>query len=229
MKKILMLLILGIFVALIFSGCAQQRVWSYKANPYVKTEPLVNKSVAVPPLADNRKNENTNLVSLMYIPLMPYGWMDLNTPEGGQQHMSSTLWLFKPPEDLAKAVAEEINNSGIFKEVFFTNRASEGELILKGNLLSTFYNGKLISYCMSFCGVYLWFIGLPAGTYENDLEISFELVESSTGNVLWNGTYKKDFSKTFWIYAPGADFRYDELLKEIMKDAIQSLKSKFAK
>jgi hypothetical protein len=229
MKKILMLLILSIFAALIFSGCAQQRVWSYKADPYVRTEPLVNKSVAVPPLADNRINENHNLVGLMYIPIIPYGWMNLNTPEGGQQHISSGLWLFKPPEDLAKAVAEEINNSGIFKEAFFTNRASEGELSLKGNVKSTFYNGKLLSYCISFAGVYLWFIGLPAGTYENNLEISFELVEPSTGKVLWNGTYKKDYSKVFWIYAPGADFRYDQLLKEIMKDVIQSLKSKFAK
>jgi hypothetical protein len=229
MKKILILLILSIFAALVFSGCSQQGVWSYKANPYLKTEPLMNKSVAVPPLADNRKNENTNLIGLMYIPIMPYGWMNLNTPEGGRQHMSSTLWLFRPPEDLAKAVAEEINNSGIFKEAFFTNSATEGELILKGNLLSTFYNGKLISYCMSIGGVYLWFIGLPAGTYENDLEISFELVESSTGKVLWNETYKKEFSKVFWIYAPGADFPYDELLKDIMKDAIQSIRSKFAK
>jgi len=229
MKKILMLLTLSIFVALIFSGCAQQRVWSYKANPYVKSEPLVNKSLAVPPLADKRINENTNLIGLMYLPILPYGWMNLNTPEGGQQHISSTLWLFRPSEDLAKAVAEEINSSGIFKEAFFTNRASEGELVLKGNLTSTFYNGKLFSYCISFGGVYLWFIGLPAGSYSNDLEISFELVESSTGRVLWNETYKKEFSKVFWIYAPGADFRYDELLKEIMKDVVQSLKSKFAK
>jgi hypothetical protein len=229
MKKILMLLILSIFVALIFSGCAQQRVWSYKANPYVKTEPLVNKSVAVPPLGDNRKNENTNLIGLMYIPLMPIGWMTLHTPEGGQKHISSGLWLFRPPEDLAKAVAEEINNSGIFKEAFFTNRASEGELILKSNLKSTYYYGSLISYCMSFYGAYLWLIGLPAGSYENNLEMDFELVESSTGRVLWNETYKKEFSKTFWIYAPGADFRYDLLLKDIMKEVIPSLKKKFAK
>ncbi len=225
MKKILVLLVLA---ALIFSGCAEQRVWSYKADPFVRTGPLVNKSVAVPPLADSRKNENTNLIGLMYIPLMPYGWMDLNTPEGGQRHISSGLWLFKPPEDIAKAVAEEINNSGIFKEAFFTNRASEGELILKSNLISTFYNGNLISYGLSVYGAYLWLIGLPAGSYGNNLEISFELMESSTGKVLWNETFKKEFSKTFWIYAPGADFRYDQLLKEIMKDAIPSLKKKLA-
>lgn len=229
MKKILMLLILGIFAALIFSGCSTQRVWTYKADPYVKTEPLVNKSVAVPPLADHRKNENTNLIVLMYIPIMPAGWMNMNTPEGGQMHVTSGLWLFKPPEDIAKAIAEEINNSGIFKEAFFTNRASEGELNLRGTLISTYYHGSLISYCMSFYGAYLWLVGFPAGSYGNDLEISFELVEASTGKVLWNETYKKDFSKVFWIYAPGADFRYDQLLKEIMKDVIQSLKTKFAK
>jgi hypothetical protein len=229
MKKILMPLVLSILAALIFTGCAEQRVWTYRADPYLRTEPLVNKSVAVPPLADNRINENTNLIGLMYIPIMPVGWMTLNTPEGGQRHISSGLWLFRPPEDIAKAVAEEINNSGIFKEAFFTNRPSEGELTLRGNLKSTYYYGNLISYCMSVYGVYLWFIGLPAGTYENNLEISFELVERTTGEVLWNGTYKKDFSKTFWIYAPGADFRYDQLLKEIMKEVIPSLKGKFAK
>jgi hypothetical protein len=118
MKKILMLLILGIFAALIFSGCASQRVWTYTADPYVKTEPLVDKSVAVPSFADNRIKENSNLIGLAYIPIMPLGWMTLNTPEGGQPHVASGLWLFKPPEDVAKAVAEEINNSGIFKEVF---------------------------------------------------------------------------------------------------------------
>jgi len=228
MKKIFILLILGIFAALIFGGCSTQRVWTYKAEPYVKTEPLLNKSVAVPPLADSRKNENTNLIGLFYIPIMPAGWMNLNTPEGGQMHMVSGLWLFKPPEDIAKAIAEELNNSGIFREAFFTNRASEGELTMKGNLISTYYTGTLISYCISFYGVYLWLIGLPAGSYGNDLEISFELVESSTGKVLWNNTYKKEFSKVFWIYAPGADFRYDLLLKDIMKEVIPSLKSKLA-
>ena len=227
MKKILMFLILGILTALIFSGCSTQRVWTYKADPYVKTEPLVNKSVAVPPLADSRENVNHNLIGLMYIPVMPFGWMNLNTPEGGQVHIASGLWLFRPPEDIAKAIAEEINNSGIFKEAFFTNRASEGDLVLKGNLKSTYYHGKLFSYCLSVYGVDLWLIGFPAGTYENNLEIAFELVEPSTGKVHWKGTYKKEYSKVFWIYAPGADFYYDQLLKDIMKEVIQSLKNKF--
>lgn len=187
----------------------------------------MSKSVAVTPLADNRENVNDNLIDVGYIPLMPLGWMHLNTPERGQAHVVSGPWLFRPKEEIAKAIAEEINNSGIFKEVFFTNSAAEGELNLRGNLKSTYFHGRILTYCISIFAGYLWFIGFPAGSYGNDLEISFELVESSTGEVLWNGTYKKEFSKVFWIYAPGSDFRYDQLLKDIMKNAIQSLKNKF--
>jgi hypothetical protein len=66
------------------------------------------------------------------VPLMPFGWQDLNTPEGIQMHCNSGLWFFKPSEDLAKAVADELSSAQIFKEVFFTNRASEGDLVLKG-------------------------------------------------------------------------------------------------
>ena len=219
---------LVIFALLTMMGCATQRVWSYKADPYVKTEPLVNKSVAVTPLADSRENINHNRIVLMYIPLLPYGWMELNTPEGVQMHVTSGLWFFKPPEDLAKAIAEEINNSGIFKEAFFTYRASEAGLNMRGNLKSTYYNGKLFSYCLSLYGADLWFIGFPAGSYENNLEISFELVDSATGKILWSDTYKKDYSKVFWIYAPGADFYYDQLLKDIMKEVIPSLKKNFS-
>lgn len=227
-KKKVVVIGLALFALLLMTGCMTQRVWTYKADPPVKTKPLVNKSVAVTPLADDRENINYNKIFFMYIPLLPYGWMDLNTPEGGQMHVTSGLWLFKPTEDIAKAIAEEINNSGIFKEAFFTNRASEAELNLRGNLKSTYYNGKLFSYGLSIYGADLWFIGFPAGSYKNDLEISLELVEYSTGKILWAETYKRDYSKVSWIYVPGADFYYDQLLKEIMKEVIPSLKKNFS-
>ena len=47
-------------------------------------------------------------------------------------HITSGLWLWRPNEDIAKATAEEINAAHIFKEVFFTNRATEGNLITSG-------------------------------------------------------------------------------------------------
>lgn len=225
LSKLICVVLLSVLFA---SGCASQRVWTYKAESYVKTEPLVNKTVAVIPLTDRRENINKNMLGIGMIPLVPYGWQDMYTPEGGQRHVTSGIWLFKPSEDLAKAIAEELHNSSIFKEVFFTNRATEGELVLRGEIKSTFFKGKQYTYCLSAMGVYLWFIGLPAASAQNDLEISLQLEDSATGKILWAESYKKSKSATSWIYVMKPDFFYDSLLKEIMKEVIPSLKAKFA-
>ncbi|OPY85962.1 MAG: hypothetical protein A4E72_01777 [Syntrophus sp. PtaU1.Bin208] len=114
-RELVRCLLFTVIVALfLLSGCANQRAWTYKADPYVKTTPVVNKSVAVPPFADQRENSNSNYAMLYMIPLMPFGWQDLNTPEGIQMHMNSGLWIFRPNEDFAKAAAEELNNTSMF-------------------------------------------------------------------------------------------------------------------
>jgi hypothetical protein len=130
------------------AGCATQRVWMYTAEPAVQRTPVANKRVAVPPLSDSRENLNRNLAGLCFIPLMPYGWQTLRTPEGIQMHMTSGLWLFKPPEDFAKAIAEDLSRSGLFKEAFFTYRAADGDWTLKGEIKSTTYRGNMYTYCL---------------------------------------------------------------------------------
>ena len=216
-------------LVLILAGCSTQRAWTYKAEPPVSKAPMINKSVAVSPLSDGRENVNRNGLLMYLIPLMPFGWQDLKTPEGVQMHINSGLWQFKPTEDFAKAIAEELNNSGIFKEAFFTNRPSEGDLLFKGEIKSTDYDGKMITYCLSIEGPLLWLIGLPATYIENNLGLSLQLVDSKANEVLWQGTYKKTEGHTSWIYALQPDFLYDRLLKEIMKEVLPSLKNKLAK
>lgn len=97
---------------------------------------------------DQRENSNTNAVLMYLIPLMPMGWQNLNTQETIQMHLNSGLWIFKPSENFAKSIAEELNNSSIFKEAFFTNRESEGELAMRGKILSTKYDVYMFSYGM---------------------------------------------------------------------------------
>jgi hypothetical protein len=221
-------LFVGMLMMLVMAGCATQRAWTYKAEPPVSTAPMINKSVAVSPLVDGRENVNHNMTMMYLIPLMPFGWQDLKTPEGVQTHLNSGLWLFKPTEDFSKAIAEELNNSGIFKEAFFTNRPSEGDLIFKGEIKSSDYDGKMITYCLSVYGPMLWLIGFPAAYIENTLGLSLQLVDSKTNDVLWQGTYEKREGHTSWIYALQPDFLYDRLLKEVMKEALPSLKNKLA-
>ena len=210
----------------LLSGCASQRAWTYKAEPYVRANPIINKSVAVPPLADHRENLNNNMMMLYLVPLMPFGWQDLNTPEGVQMHANSGLWIFRPNEDFAKAIAEELNNTSMFKEVFFTHRPNDADLIFRGKIISTKYNGTLITYGLSVYGPLLWFIGLPASYVENQLALQLELVEAKTMTVLWQQSFNRDASALSILYAMQPDFMYDNLLKDIMKEAIPSLRDK---
>ncbi|SEM43464.1 hypothetical protein SAMN04489760_11556 [Syntrophus gentianae] len=228
-RDVVRCLLFTMIVALfLLSGCASQRAWTYKADPYVKDTPVLNKSVAVPPFADQRENSNSNCVGLYLIPLMPFGWQDLNTPEGVQMHINSGLWTFRPNEDFAKAAAEELNNTSMFKEVFFTHRPSDAELTLKGKIISTNYDGKIITYGLSVYGPLLWFIGFPASYVENSLELQLELVDTKTNEVFWQQSFKRNQNVTSIMYAMQPDFMYDSLFKEVMKEAIPSLRNKLS-
>jgi hypothetical protein len=81
-------------------GCATTRAWKYTPEPRRATEPTVRVSLAVLPFEDLRENVNRNRVRLYLIPLMPFGWADYETPEGEAQHITSSLWQFKPSDDL---------------------------------------------------------------------------------------------------------------------------------
>jgi len=229
MKRKIAVLFIGVLMIFIMAGCSTQRAaWTYKAEPPATMAPMINKSLAVSPLSDRREDRNRDMVAMYLIPLMPYGWQDLRTPESVEIHINSGLWPFRPTEDFAKAIAEELNHSGIFKEVFFTDRPNEGDLFLKGEIKSTSYNGKIMTYCLSFEGPILWFVGLPKAYIENILGLSLQLVDSKTNEVVWQGAYEKREGRTSWIYAMQPDFLYDRLLKEIMKEALPSLKNKLA-
>jgi len=167
-----------------FSACSSQRVWTYAPETKIMSDPIRNNSVAVPPFIDKRINENKDKVALSFIPLFPFGWQTMYTPEGTRMHIISGLWLFRPNEDFAKAVAIELENASIFKEVFFTNRPSEADLSLIGTIESTTYSGKMYTYCISFFGAYLWMIGFPAATISNDLVLNLKLQDNRTKEIL---------------------------------------------
>ena len=204
-------------------ACANQRVWTYNAGQKITRQPLINKSVAVPDFSDSRINDNSNHIAFGLIPLIPFGWLNLQTPEGGQQHISSGLWLFRPPEDFAKATASELENSGLFKEVFYTSRKSDADLTLQGAIKSTQYTGKIFFYGLSIPGDLLWFIGFPQGYSDNALEIHLTLVDNHTGATLWENSYSGYIDQFAFLYYVPADFRYDDLMKKALGSAVSDM------
>lgn len=211
-------------VFLFLSGCANIKSWSYAPEPRVQAEPVSDLAVAVLPCEDHRHNRNSNRIALYMIPLFPFGWADFETPEGVQRHVTSGLWQFRPSDDFARAIAEEVENARIFREAFVSNRASEGDLVLLCKIRSTKYEGKILSYGLSVYGPLLWLIGLPAATASNQIEIELALAKNPSSPPIWSHVIRGQKSHTSWIYVMRPDFEYDVLLKEGIKEAMPSLK-----
>ncbi len=217
MKKNLRLLFLLTVIPMLF-GCATQRSWVYHPNQksldnIVKTD----KTVVTMPFKDKRDNENINHVLLYMVPLALYGSQDFSVPEGSQMHITSGLWInYKPTEDFAKALAEELQGIGLFKEAYFDFKSGNANYVIQGTILNTDYNGKIFSYCLSVYGPILWFIGFPNATVENNLEIELTCTDTSSGNTVLTKRYKAEpVSNVSWIYHMSNDFNYPEMLQSI--------------
>ena len=193
-----------------------------------KSSKLATKTLAVLPFADKRSSENNNSVALYLIPLMPFGYQDLNAPETIPGHLNSGLWTnYNPKEDFAKALVEDLNNTNIFKEVVFSYSIKDSDYNIKGEILSTHYKGKLFSYGLSVYGPVLWYIGFPATSVSNILETKLSVINSKTKEVVFTKTYKSDeYKKLGWLYKLPNDFQYPELLRVIYKDFVNDFMDK---
>lgn len=180
-------------------------------------------SLVVPPFLDRRANDNTNAVALYLLPLMPFGYQDMTVPEAASVHVASGLWQFRAADDIARSVAQELDAARVFKESFNDARASQGDYVLTGEVLSTHYDAKMFSYGLSLYGPLLWFIGFPSSHTANTLELRLTLRAQNDDRAIWTHTISEDAAETGWIYALGEDFKYPDLLKRAMPAAIASL------
>jgi hypothetical protein len=205
--------------AVSLTGCASQKTWVYHANSYASMGTSTDKKIAILPFEDLRENENQNIWGIGYIPLVPYGPQNLNTPEGIDRHTTSGMWInYKPTEDFSKALAEDLRNTRMFSDAFFDYRRENGDYAVKGKILNTKYEGRIITYCVSFAASYLWLVGFPAAWTQNDLSVELTLEDSRTEKILFSKTYTaKTRSGCSWLYSFNNDFHYSEMLAEVNK------------
>lgn len=219
-------LLLALVVLLLSSGCAQQKSWVYEPNKYNAVETTSEKTVVIPPFKDERINDNSNLIALYMIPLVPFGSANFEVPEGATMHIASALWInYKPTEDYPKALAEELKSAKLFKDSYFDYRTANSDFVVNGKIISTKYNGKIISYGLSVEGPLLWLIGFPAFSVTNELKLQMECVDIKSNKVILSKVYTAEpYSELGWIYSMPADFNYAAMLKNIYKEFIADLK-----
>jgi len=209
-------------------GCSDFREWSYQPDPHVVRAPLMAKTVVVRPLNDlrPRANNTTGAFYACFVPLVPYGRLHYNLPEQAPVWSRKGVTPFRPTQDVARAIAAELDNSGLFSEVVFSAFPADEELALNGDLIVLNDERWMTCYGITyFFGDLLWLMGAPMGGTTNELTMKLTLVDRATQDVLWSQTFSESDKKTEWIYAMKVALRHPELLKTELRQAITSMEA----
>ena len=207
-------------------GCTDAREWSYEADAPTVRAPVLAKRVVVPPLNDLRSSENDNMFFIwIAFPLVPYDSETYHRPE--RLH----IWEFygfapcDPVHDVAKAIADELDHSGLFTEVAYSPAGDGGELILKGDLIALSDKRWKTLYGLGWLGLNFLLVGAPIGQTTHELTLKLTLVEADTGTVLWSKTFNERDKQTEWVYATDFTLRHPGLLKTELRQAIGSMET----
>ena len=227
-------------MALMLGACTSVATFDYTAAPGAmmkfREAGAATKSVAVMPFMDQRGTAGTvrpagdhGSLYLGLIPLLPYGWVEKGEPENSVDFVSLGRFGFNPQNDLAAAAIASLKTSGLFSSVKKANnlsQAADADYIWRGAVTSTFYRGRMFSYCISyFFSPVLWVIGFPEGSSTNELGVKFELVDRASGEVVWRYDWLDSDYLNHWLYARiGKDVSmYPQLMKRAMNSALSDL------
>ena len=183
-------------------------------------------------LAADRPAGDHGSFFLGFIPLLPFGYVEKEQPENSEDFVSLERFHFDVQNDLAAAAFMSLKASNLFSSVTRANnaaQAADADYIWRGSVSSTFYRGRMFSYCITyFFSPVLWVVGIPSGSSTNELAVKFELVERATGNVVWQYDYRNSDYLNHWLYARvGQDVSlYPQLMKQAMNGALYDLSQK---
>jgi hypothetical protein len=221
-RRIATFLVLGV----VASSCSRQRVWTYQANEYAPATASAGKAVVLP-YRDARPGENSNMIAMYLVPLLPYGWTTQEIPESKPDHLTSTYWNdYKPVDDYPKALVQDLRNAGIFSDASFASAVGNADYVINGTIYSTEYSGKLLSYGLSGWGPFLWLFGAPAASTSNTLSVELTCTDRRSGRQILTKRYTPPpYDTTSFLYVSESDFNYAEMLASINKEFAQDLRT----
>jgi hypothetical protein len=202
-------------------GCAAPRgQWTYAAEPFRSDAPLVDAVVVVPTFEDHRVPADAGWPILSVVPLVP--WSDISSA------IPEARWdiTFVPDVDLPRALADEVENARIFRAARFTGAPEPADYVLEGSLTATDFRYRELSYGVAAYSVFVWMAGAPAGVVQNALRVDLTLRRANDPHIVWSHSVDEAVRDVTFIHELPADtYRFDELWKRALQQALPSLRA----
>lgn len=224
--------VLAVFFFLL-SGCLGNRNWQYpptSTGAYIEHQqasPVSGKAIVLP-LEDLRGNAVKEEYWMAAIPLVPYGDTRYERPEIAEKPEKVDVVRFDPPNDFARAIAEELSQAGVYSSVEFATdeKQRQADVAFRGRLHSTNWKRRLYTYLLGPVGPVFWILGLPMSETTTDLQFDLRLTPiDNPGRVLWNMTMDfegKQFDGPYYGLEAAVE-SYPQAIQEALKPAIADL------
>ena len=214
------------------AGCSTRAGWQYHPGLQHQQSANLPISLAVTRFDDQRPTDNNRYFWVCVIPLVPYCESHYARPENANGFLTEAAYNFRPESDLAEATAQELRRTGMFRDVFVTDRTVDPgtPLVLRGTITNTQWDGTRYPYLLGPYMAIPWVFGLPLGSTQNTLSLKLELAEVSSGRVLWTDQINQTYGRTEGLYYNYAtDFGYPVMFGEGIKGAAASLQNFLAR
>ena len=218
------------------TSCLGNREWSYPPQPSgtylgVTAKQSVPARLVVLPLKDHRGRETQSEYWRAAVPLIPYGSTTYERPENAAEPVPADVVAFDPTQDFARALADEVRESGVFTSVTFAEGGDipSTDFVLRGNLHSTRWERNITTYLLGPLGTVFWAVGMPMGNTTTSVGMDLELTPArDPSKVLWRFTMEVEWWQLDGPYygLEKAIQSYPRALQDALRPAVTDLVEK---
>jgi hypothetical protein len=189
------------------------------------SEQSLGRSVAVVPFEEARPPRlytTSGRLFLTYVPLLP--WVTLpferldesvekqseSIEKGGRgitagaaQSVAPPFEEYSYPRSFPRAIADDLNASGLFREVRFVEADATGgfDYVLRGVVRESPLRNSATSFGLGMAGVLLWIIPVPMQKTSASVVVDLELTEVASGEVVWRRSLDSDVARYATMYS----------------------------
>jgi len=221
-----MRLLLTLSTLLLLSGCQLTGTFTtgYQVPGRIEAHSL-DRTVAVVPFEEARPPRlysTSGRLFLTYVPLLPYVTLPFERLDesvrkqsesiekggrgitvGAAQSVAPPFEEYTYPRSFPRAIADDLNASGLFREVRFVEADGTGgfDYVLRGTVRESPLRNTATSFGLGMVGVLLWIIPIPMQKTSASVTVDLELTDAASGAVVWRRSLESDVSRLATMYS----------------------------